>query len=181
MIAAVVVQALTVVPFLIGILVVLLYGGRAQSAAEREMRRQGLSATALTRNGVDFGGSEGLAVLIVLLLVAAALLVLAGKRAGRLLSWVLHPVLFVLGIVIVPVQLFTARFLASSFADAGDPELARVDVPALVAAAAQAMPAWLPAVNAAKLVLTTLGSLAVVVLLALPSARAHFRKPPAAA
>ena len=48
-------------------------------------------------------------------------------------------------------------------------------IPKLVDAAGHAMPSWLPVVDGAKLVLTTAGSLTVIVLLALPPARAFFR------
>ena len=79
------------------------------------------------------------------------------------------------GALIVPAQLVTTTFLATSFRDSGDPTLRRVDVPKLVDAARHAMPNWLPIVDGAKLVLTTAGSLLVIVLLTLPSARALFR------
>ncbi|MEV7099639.1 hypothetical protein AB0M80_43130 [Amycolatopsis sp. NPDC051045] len=111
----------------------------------------------------------------VVVLVVLALLNLAGRRAGQVLSWVFHPLLAVAGALIVPAQLFTSTFLAASFRDSGDPMLRRVDVPKLVDAAGHAMPSWLPVVDGAKLVLTTAGSLTVIVLLALPSARAFFR------
>ncbi|WP_284740407.1 hypothetical protein [Amycolatopsis sp. RTGN1] len=100
---------------------------------------------------------------------------LTGQRAGQGGSWIFHPLLAVAGALILLAQLFTATFLAAGFHDSGDPVLQRVDVPKLVDAARQAMPTWLPVVDGAKLVLTTAESLLVIVLLALPSARAFFR------
>ncbi|MEC3975883.1 hypothetical protein [Amycolatopsis sp. H20-H5] len=44
----------------------------------------------------------------------------------------------------------------------------------MVDAAQQFMPVWLPYVDGAKLVLTTLGSVPVVILLALRPARTYF-------
>ncbi|NRQ37538.1 hypothetical protein HII36_37760 [Nonomuraea sp. NN258] len=173
---AVVLQLLTVIPFVVGILVVLVHGDDAQAAAEAEIARQGFSPDILARHGISFGGSEAPAIVLVLVLLALVVLNLAGKRIGRILSWIFQPVLFAMGIVIIPGQLFTAQFLASSFRESGDATLMRIDAQALVDAAMQAMPAWLTAASAAKLVLTTLGSVFVVVLLALPSARAYFRK-----
>jgi hypothetical protein len=169
-------QLLTVLPFLLGTFVVLVYGAGAQAAAEAEVARQGLPAAVLARHGVTFAGSETLAIVLALILVALASLNLAGKRTGRILSWVFQSILFVMGAVIIPGQLFTTQFLKSSFMDSGDPMLARIDVPALVGAVTHVMPGWLSSVNIAKLALTTVGSILVVVLLALPSSRAYFRK-----
>lgn len=164
-IAAAVLQLLTVVPFLIGVYVVLADGSDAERAAEAEVVRQGFPAGILAENGISFAGSEGLAVVLVVILVALALLNLAGRRIGSILSWIFQPVLLVMGVVIIPGQLFTEKLLARV------PAFARLDVHALVEAASGAMPGWLPYVNVAKLVLTTAGSVAVIVLLAL----AHFR------
>ncbi|MFI6908094.1 hypothetical protein ACIBKY_43005 [Nonomuraea sp. NPDC050394] len=156
-IAAAVIQLLTVVPFLLGIYSVTFYGAAAQQAAETEMARQNQPLELLTRNGISFAGSEGLAIVIIVILVALAVLNLTGRRIGRILSWIFQPILLVLGVVIIPGQVFTARFL--------EPVLPGVDTHALVAAALDAMPAWATAASWAKLVLTTAGSVAVVVLL----------------
>jgi len=171
-------QLLTAVPFLLSIIVVWTYGADAQAAAEIELTQQGLPASLLADHGVSFGSNTAETPLpagIIVVLVVLALLNFAGRRTGQVLSWIFHPVLAVAGILIVPAQLFTATFLATSFRDSGDPLLRRVDVPKLVDAARQALPGWLPAVDAAKLVLTTAGSLVVIGLLAAPSARAFFR------
>ena len=175
---AALIQLLTAVPFVLSIAVVWVYGAGAQAAAEAELIRQGLPASLLSEHGISFGANTGETPLpagIVVVLAVLALLNLAGRRAGQVLSWIAHPLLAVAGAVVVPAQLFTATFLAASFRGSSDPLLRRVDVPRLVDAARAAMPAWLPAVDWAKLVLTTAGSVLVVVLLALPSARAYFR------
>ncbi|TMR89159.1 hypothetical protein EJK15_62300 [Nonomuraea basaltis] len=169
-------QLLTVIPFLIGTFVVLLYGADAQAAAEAEIVRQGLPATILAQHGINFGGSETLAIVLALILVTLAVLNLAGKGVGRILSWIFQPILFAMGVIIIPGQLFTAQFMESSFKNSGDSMLTRIDVPALIDAATHVMPGWLLPVNIAKLVLTTLGSLLVIILLAVPSARAYFRR-----
>ncbi|MFI6601755.1 hypothetical protein ACIBHX_36375 [Nonomuraea sp. NPDC050536] len=170
-IAAATVQLLTVVPFLLGTFVVLTYGAGAERAAEAEVVRQGFPAGILAENGVSFGGSEGLAIVLALILVVLALLNLAGKRIGPILSWIFQPVLLVMGVVIIPSQLFTEKLLAQV------PAFARLDVHALVEAASGVMPGWLPYATVAKLVLTTAGSVAVIVLLALPSSRREFHTP----
>ncbi len=174
----VVTQLLTVLPFLLSIIVVWTFGADAQAAAEAELTRQGLPASLLAEHAVSFGSNTAetpLPAAIIAVLVVLALLNLTGRRAGQVLSWVFHPLLAVAGALIVPAQLFTASLLAASFRDSGDPMLRQVDVPKLVDAAREAMPSWLPVVDGAKLVLTTAGSLLVIVLLALPVSRAFFR------
>ena len=139
---------------------------------------QGLPASLLAGHGVSFGSNTAetpVPAAIIVVLVVLALLNLTGRRAGQVLSWIFHPLLVVAGSLIVPAQLFTATFLSASFRDSGDPVLRQVDVPKLVDAAREAMPSWLPVADGAKLVLTTAGSLLVIVLLALPSARVFFR------
>jgi hypothetical protein len=171
-------QLLTVVPFLLSIIVVWRYGADAQAAAEAELTRQSLPASVLADHGVSFGSNTAeipIPAAIILVLVVLALLNLAGIRVGRILSWIFHPILLVAGIVIIPGQVFTASLLESSFRTSGDAVLQRIDVPALVGAAQRAMPGWLPYVDGAKLVLTTLGSVLVIVLLTVPSARRYVR------
>ncbi|WP_188188634.1 hypothetical protein [Nonomuraea sp. SYSU D8015] len=175
---AAVLQLLTAVPFVLGTYVVLAHGARAQAAAEAEVARQGLPPSLLDQHGVSFGNSTSelpFAVAIVLILASLALLNLNGKRLGRTLSWIFQPILFVAGAVIVPGQVFVAPLLESAFKSSGDPALARIDVVSLVDSTTQVMPGWLHHAAVAKLALTTLGSVLVVALLALPSARAHFR------
>ncbi|WP_433513009.1 hypothetical protein ACQP2T_56785 [Nonomuraea sp. CA-143628] len=172
-------QLLAAVPFLVGSAVVLFYGAGAQAAAEAEVSRQGLPPAVLADHGISFGSNLAdlpLALGIAVILVTLALLNLRGNRPGRLLSWVLQPILFVAGSVIVPSQVFTAQVLESSFKNSGDPVLERIDVPAMVDAAAHVMPGGLLYVNIGKLALTTLGSLLIVTLLATSSARAYFRR-----
>jgi hypothetical protein len=176
---AAVLQLLTIVPFLIGSAVVLIYGAHAQAAAEAEVARQGLPAGILASHGVSFGSNTAelpLPIAIAVVLVVLALLNLGGRRIGQVLSWIFQPLLFVAGCLIIPGQVFTVQFLESAFTNSGDPMLARINVQALVDAASHVLPGWLPYVDWAKLILTTLGSLVIVVLLAMPSARAFFRK-----
>ncbi|WP_327586348.1 hypothetical protein OHA25_04525 [Nonomuraea sp. NBC_00507] len=169
-------QLLSAVPFVLGTYVVLVHGTGAQAAAEAEVARQGLPPSILAEHGISFGSNTAelpFTVAIVLILAMLALLNLNGKRLGRVLSWIFQPILFVAGAIIVPRQVWVTPLLESTFKS--DPVLARIDVPALVDAALQAMPGWLLHANVGKLALTTLGSALVIVLLALPSARAYFR------
>jgi hypothetical protein len=176
---AAVLQLLTAVPFLLGSAVVLVYGADAQAAAEAEVARQGIPAGILADHGVSFGSNRAelpFAIAIVVVLAALAVLNLTGDRNGRILSWIFHPVLFVAGCIIIPGQVFTTGYLEAAFKKSGDAALERIDVQALVDAAADVMPSWLLSVNVGKLVLTTLGSLLIITLLAVPSARSFFRQ-----
>jgi hypothetical protein len=116
-----------------------------------------------------------LAVAIALGLVTLASLNLAGNPAGRIGSWIFQPLLFIAGALILSRQVFTARFLASAFKNSGDTTLAAINVKAFVDAATRAHPAWFPHVVTARFVLATLGSLLIILLLAVPSANAYFR------
>lgn len=173
------VQVLTAVPFVLGAVVVAGYGARAQRAAEADVVRQGAAAGVLARNGVSFGANAWDVVLaagIAAALLTLAALNLAGWPVSRVLSYVIHPALLVAGLLIVPQQVFTSWFLRRSFLHATDPDLHRLDAGALVAATGHVFPGWLLPVDVAKLVLTTLGSVIVILVLSTRSSRTHFRR-----
>jgi hypothetical protein len=175
---AVLLQLLLAATFVIMPTLAFLYGARAQAAAEAQVARQGFPADVLARNHVNFGeGAVGLllAVAIALGLVALAVLNLAGNPAGRIGSWILQPLLLIAGVLILSRQVFTARFLTSAFKNSGDATLTGINVKAFVDAAGSAYPGWFPYVVSARFVLATLGSLLVIILLAVPSANAYFR------
>jgi hypothetical protein len=175
---AAVLQLLLATTFLIMPTLAYLYGARAQAAAEAEAVRQGFPAGVLARNNVNFGeGAVGLllAVAIALGLVVLAVLNLAGNPAGRIGSWIVQPLLLIAGGLILSRQVFTARFLATAFRNSTDATLAGINVQAFVDAATGAYPAWFPYVVNARFVLATLGSLLIIILLAVPSANAYFR------
>ena len=175
---AAVLQVLLAATFLIMPALVYRYGADAQAAAEAEVVRQGFPAAVLARNHVHFNeGALGLAlpVAIALSLVALALLNVAGNGAGRIGSWILQPILLVAGGLIMSRQVLAVQFLESAFKGSGDPTLAGINVKAFADAAAGASPAWFPYVVKTRFALATLGSLLVIILLAVPSASAHFR------
>src|SRR5690242_11855012 len=103
-------QLLTALPFLLSIIVVWRYGADAQAAAQAELTRQGVPTSVLAEHGISFGSNTAeipIPAAIILVLVVLALLNLAGRRVGRTLSWIFHPILVVAGIVIIPGQVFT--------------------------------------------------------------------------
>jgi hypothetical protein len=108
-------------------------------------------------------------------LVVLAVLNLAGNPAGRIGSWIFQPLLLIAGVLIPSRQVFTARFLASAFKNSDDATLAGINVEAFIDAATGAYPAWFPYVVSARFALATLGSLLIILLLAVPSANAYFR------
>ncbi|WP_283135832.1 hypothetical protein [Rhizohabitans arisaemae] len=153
------------------------YGDAAQRAAEAELARQRFPAEILAKHGVKFRESAletlfpfGIAVCVTVL----ASLNLAGNEVGRIGSWILGPILLIGGGFITAGQVFAARAVESAFGKSGDPTLRDVDVRAMVGAAAAEFPAVLRPLIIARFLLTTLGSLLVVVLLVTPAASAYF-------
>jgi hypothetical protein len=166
-------QFLLAATFLIVPVVAYRHGASAQRAAEAEVTRQGAPAGILARHKVRFEESAAETVLpfaIALCLATLASLNLAGSEAGRILSWIVQPILLVAGGVVTAGQVFPVRYIESAFRKSGDATLQRIDVRAFVDAARSAFPAWLRYVIAARFVLVTVGSLLVIVLLAVASA-----------
>lgn len=152
-------------------------GPAAQRAAESEVAKQGFAPEMLARHRINFSASAGsvlAADAIGVALAALAVLNLTGDHSGRILSWIFQPILLLLGVVIMPGEVFTTRYIQAAFRESGDAALSGIDVAAFVDAAARAYPGWLRPVMIARLVTATAGSLLVVVLLALPSAAAYF-------
>ncbi|MGR6917952.1 hypothetical protein ACU635_27235 [[Actinomadura] parvosata] len=152
-------------------------GPDAQRAAETEAARQGIPGAVLARHRIDFGASRASVVVAMSIggcLVALALLNLNGSGTGRILSWIFQAVVFVLGCVIMPGEVFTTRHIKAAARKSDDPDLRGLDVEAFVEAATKAYPSWLPGVIAARFVLATAGSLLVIILLAMPAASDYF-------
>jgi hypothetical protein len=152
-------------------------GSDAQEAAEAEVVAQGLSHDLLVRGRVNFG--EGAREALIPLAIAGVLAGLAGSNlagigAGRVLSWVVQPLLMLLGGIVTGGQVFATRQVRSAFAESGDAELARVDVAKVMAAAVSVFPRWFRPLLVGRFLLVTAGSAAVVVLLAVPASSSHY-------
>jgi hypothetical protein len=172
-------QVLVAATFLIMPTLSYRYGAEAQAAAEAEVAKQRFPSDVLARNNVHFNeGVVGLVlpIVIALGLLALASLNLAGNGVGRILSWIFQPIFLVAGGLITFRQVFAVQFLESAFKNADDPTLGGINVKAFVDAAVDAFPAWFLFVVKARFVLTTLGSLVVIILLTVPSANAYFRQ-----
>ncbi|MFL6122219.1 hypothetical protein [Actinophytocola sp.] len=169
------VQFLLAVTFVVMPVVGMRHGAAAQQAAEADVARQGFPVAVLAERRIDFGASRGsvvVAVAIGVCLAVLAVLNLAGSDLGRVLTWVLQPILFVAGLVIMPGEVFTARYVGAAFQKAG---LRDIDVRAFVDAASAAYPSWTRPVILTRFLLTMVGSILVVILLALPAADAYYR------
>ncbi|MEU8897732.1 hypothetical protein [Nocardia sp. NPDC048505] len=121
------------------------FGGDAKAAADRELTRQGVRPEVLEENGLRFdaSGHETWApVSFALLMLAAAALNLAGSDWGQTLSWVFQSIVVLANVLIIYSNLTAVPSVTAAFAKKGDPELARIDVAAFLAAAENAFPRW---------------------------------------
>ncbi|GAB4003467.1 hypothetical protein GCM10029992_45260 [Glycomyces albus] len=73
-------------------------------------------------------------------------------------------------------SLFYAQGLQWSLDSSGDSSLEELEAEPLVDAALDAFPAWSSVIDWAVLLLATLGSVLVIILLAVPSSNQFFRK-----
>jgi hypothetical protein len=156
----------------------LLYGADVQAAAEAEVVRQGQDPNLLAANGLAFD-EHGVAIwapfAIAAAIAALGLIVLAGKRIGRVLSFIALP-LVLAGNALILASNATATAKVQSLFDASDDAGARsLDAAAILDAAFAAYPAWLPALEGVRFAVVVAGCVLGVVLLALHPARAYFR------
>lgn len=153
-----------------------LYGADAQAAAEAELAAQGYSMADLPEGTTFESDATSWVVPIVagVLVIVLGLLNGAGKRPARIITWVVQPLVLLCGGFIAVSQLFAADFLQASIEASGGPE--GIDTQSLIDALAGVYPAWTNVVFYGAFALATLGSLLVIVLLAVPAANAFFRK-----
>lgn len=121
------------------------YGAHAMATAEAELARQGVRVTALRENGMRFDASGhewwapgGVAILLVVM----AGLNIADAEWMRPVNWGVLTALLLANGVIVYSNLTAAKSVRAAFVRKNDPELSRIDVPALLAAAESGFPAW---------------------------------------
>lgn len=121
------------------------HGAAAMATAQNELARQGVRTSALSENGMRFdaSGHESLAPMS----IAAVLLTVAGINLAAP-GWVVAVNLAVFTLVLLGngVIVYSNRTAVGSvraaFARKGDPELLRIDVPALLKAAESGFPDW---------------------------------------
>ncbi|MFI7698392.1 hypothetical protein [Nonomuraea sp. NPDC049480] len=147
------------------------YGRGAQAAAEAELERQGVPATVLRDNKINFdaSGHETYApVSIALVLTALAVLNVSGNDWGQTLSWVFQPLVLAGNLLILYSQLTAVKSVQAAFARKGDPMLQRIDVPAMIRAAGTGFPHWvMPGLQNVRHAVVMGGSILVLAALVL--------------
>ncbi|RRR98380.1 hypothetical protein [Glycomyces terrestris] len=169
-------QILLAVFFVAQTIIGFIYGPDAQAAAEAELEAQGFS-TADLPEGTTFesgGATAFVPIAFAVLLIVLAVLNAAGNRVGRILTWIVQPLVLICGGLIAFTLFFAAASLEAGLEATGEGE--GLDVQALFDAVYGAYPSWTAVVDYGLVALATLGSLLVIVLLAVPSANAYFRK-----
>ncbi|GII92660.1 hypothetical protein [Sinosporangium siamense] len=152
-------------------------GAAAQHAAEAEVARQGHPPEILARHGVAFRENTWqllLALFIGLVMTVPAALNLAGDGTGRVMSWIIQPIVFVVVGLVTSGQVFATRATRAAFRKSDDPAARTLDTDAMLTAAMTAFPSWLRPLILLRFSLATLGSLIVIVLLTLPASGTHF-------
>lgn len=121
------------------------FGSLATTAAERELTRQGVRPAVLAENGLKFdaSGHETWApVSVAAVMIGVAALNLAGHDWAATLTWIFQSLVIVMNGLILYSNLTAVSSVRAAFQRKGDPELARVDVPAFLKAAENAFPGW---------------------------------------
>ncbi|MEU7034842.1 hypothetical protein ABZ958_14300 [Streptomyces sp. NPDC046237] len=121
------------------------FGPAATTAAEAELSRQGVRPGVLAENGLRFdaSGHETWApVSVAVVMTALAALNFAGSGWGQTLTWIFQSLVIVMNGLILYSNLTAVSSVRTAFERKGDPELARIDVPAFLTAAENAFPGW---------------------------------------
>ncbi|MFF5449113.1 hypothetical protein [Streptomyces sp. NPDC012888] len=145
------------------------FGATAMTAAEDELRRQGVRHTALTENGMRFdaGGHETWAPVSAAAVTAASavLNLLEASWAGAA-TWTVLGLVLLINCVILYSNLTAVASVQAAFRRKDDEELARVDVAALLKAAESAFPRWVWVLQNARHVIVFGASAAALAALA---------------
>ncbi|MCT4356817.1 hypothetical protein M5362_27220 [Streptomyces sp. Je 1-79] len=146
------------------------FGPAATTAAEAELSRQGIRPGVLAENGLRFdaSGHETWApVSVAAIMTGVAALNLAGNDWGRPLTWIFQSLVVIGNALILHSNLTAVSSVRTAFRRKGDPELARVDVPAFLDAAENAFPGWVRAQQNIRHVLVFGGSALALVAVSL--------------
>lgn len=159
------IQLLLAATFVAAATVALRRGKRAQAAAESKMGELGHDVVLLGRHQIRFEESAVESLLpygIAAVLTVVAVLNASNDDAGRVMAWVVQPLLLLGGGVITYGQVFADRYVVKALGSDGVPA---ADAAAVVGAARSEFPGWLRPLVVGRFLLTTLGSIAVIVLL----------------
>lgn len=126
------------------------YGNPAKATAGAELTRQGVPVAVLEENKISFdaSGHETIApVTVAAVMVILAGLNLSGSHWGQVLTWIFQSIVLIGNALILHSQLTAVKSVKAAFARKGDPMLERIDVPALLKAAENGFPSWVPALQ----------------------------------
>ncbi|HEX6682870.1 MAG TPA: hypothetical protein VF062_08755 [Candidatus Limnocylindrales bacterium] len=156
----------------------LLYGQEVQAAADAEVVRQGLPVSVLADNNLSFresGIAIAIPVVIALALAALGLWMLTARRAARIVSLIVMPLIILANAAIVVSNASAVTALQTMFDQSNDANLSRLNAQSLFDATLAAYPDWLPLLTNARNTVVFGCSLLIIVLLTMRSARAYFR------
>jgi hypothetical protein len=162
-----VLQLLLAAGFVVMPVVALRYGSRAQRAAEADVVRQGQPGGLLLEHGVRIEERRSdlpLPFAIAAILAVLGTLNLAGVDLGRILTFVLQPLMLVAGGFVTAGQVFVTRFVEAGLRSGG---VRDVDVRSFIGAAQAVFPGWVRPVIVTRFLLATAGSAVIILLLAL--------------
>lgn len=168
-------QVATGLTFAVMGVVALRHGDAAQRAAERAVSAQGFTSDVLQQVGFNFRESAAAATLplgIAAVLAALGGLNAAGSVPARTATFVLQPLLFVVGSLVTSAQVFASRQLHTALSRL--PHGGDVDSSRVVESAVAEFPPWFSPLVIARFLLVSIGSIAVILLLAIPSSSSYF-------
>ncbi|GAA3248497.1 hypothetical protein [Nonomuraea helvata] len=139
------------------------YGAAAQQAADAEIRRQGHDPAVLVKHGLDFTASTASVVVSMAIAVGLATLAVLNLGGQRLPTWILQPILLIAGGFITTAQVFVIRYVEAALHKSGTTD---IDTRALLGAADAVFPDWFRPLIVTRFLLTTAGSLVILLLLA---------------
>jgi hypothetical protein len=119
----------------------------AKTHAEAELVRQGIRPEILGENGLKFdasGHETAIPGSVAVIMLALSAVTIAGPSWTQPLTWVLAALVALGNGLVLWSQLTAAQSVTKAFARKNDPELSRVDVPALLKAAESGFPTWAP-------------------------------------
>jgi hypothetical protein len=165
-----IIQFLLAVTFFIVPFVALRYGDKAQEAAERYVSEQGVDSRLLSKNGFRVAESRieilfPLAIAVVF--TTLGLLNLLSHDLGKTASFVVHIIFFFAGGFITASQVFVIQFTENLLSKSSDHDLRRVDAKALIGEVNAIFPTWLRAIIVTRFILSTAGSVVIVLMLIL--------------
>lgn len=166
--AAVGVQVIVGVVTVLSAILTVVFSQQSVDAVVAELKRQDAPQQAIDGSSGTIGTvlGAGMSAVFAIALLVLAIYNMRGTNGTRIATWILSGV-----------TLLCSVFGIAAASMLGNMSTGGIDMGKAQEAAADALPAWYSAYNVAAQVISVVGLIAVVVLLALPAANAFFRKP----